>query len=66
MPGYRVAPLCHDDAPAAKGGMPIGLSPCPLGRMLYYEGDDGKTADVMHPAGGTAQAGTETLRGCGA
>ena len=46
--------------------MPIGLSPCPLGRMLYYEGDDGKTADVMHPAGGTAQAGTETLRGCGA
>ena len=47
LPGYRIALLDHADVPAAEGELSIDLDPRPLGLMLCYEGDAGKTADVM-------------------
>jgi acetyl-CoA synthetase len=47
LPGYRIALLDSDDKPAAEGEICVVLDPAPLGLMLGYEGDDGKTGDAM-------------------
>jgi acetyl-CoA synthetase len=47
LPGYRVALLDDDDAPAPEGEICVALGPAPLGLMLAYEGDTAKTAEVM-------------------
>ncbi|HAT32773.1 MAG TPA: AMP-dependent synthetase, partial [Janthinobacterium sp.] len=47
LPGYRIALLDADDAPAAEGEIAIALEARPLGLMLAYEGDAAKTAEVM-------------------
>jgi acetyl-CoA synthetase len=47
LPGYRIALLDADDRPAQEGEISIVLEPRPVGLMLTYEGDAGKTADVM-------------------
>jgi acetyl-CoA synthetase len=51
LPGYRVALLDADDAPAREGEIALelggGAGAAPLGLMLGYEGDPAKTADVM-------------------
>jgi acetyl-CoA synthetase len=47
LPGYRVALLDIDDAPAQEGEIALALDPAPLGLMLCYENDEAKTADVM-------------------
>ena len=47
LPGYRIALLDGDDAPASEGEICVLLDPAPQGLMLCYEGDVDKTADVM-------------------
>jgi acetyl-CoA synthetase len=47
LPGYRIALLDSDDKPAAEGEICVVLDPAPLGLMLGYEGDGGKTGDAM-------------------
>ncbi|RJF95259.1 AMP-binding protein [Noviherbaspirillum saxi] len=47
LPGYRIALLDHNDAPADEGEISIVTAPPPLGLMLAYEGDAKKTAEVM-------------------
>ncbi|UVW27389.1 AMP-binding protein [Massilia sp. H6] len=47
LPGYRVALLDLDDAPAQEGEIALPLDPPPQGLMLCYEGDEEKTASVM-------------------
>jgi acetyl-CoA synthetase len=47
LPGYRIALLDIDDAPAQEGEISIELDPKPVGLMLGYEGDAKKTGDVM-------------------
>jgi acetyl-CoA synthetase len=47
LPGYRIALLDGDDQPAAEGEICVALDPPPLGLMLAYEGDDGKTSEAM-------------------
>jgi acetyl-CoA synthetase len=51
LPGFSIALLDADDAPADEGEIAIALDPAgssaPVGLMLGYEGDAAKTADVM-------------------
>jgi len=47
LPGYRVALLDVDDAPAQEGEIALALAPAPQGLMLCYENDEAKTAEVM-------------------
>jgi acetyl-CoA synthetase len=47
LPGYSIALLDSDDAPAQEGEISVQLAQRPLGLMLAYEGDEEKTADVM-------------------
>jgi acetyl-CoA synthetase len=47
LPGYSIALLDSDDAPAQEGEISVKLEQRPLGLMLAYEGDEEKTADVM-------------------
>ncbi|MBD8530071.1 MULTISPECIES: AMP-binding protein [unclassified Massilia] len=47
LPGYAIALLDIDDAPAQEGEISVKLDPAPLGLMLAYEGDEAKTAGVM-------------------
>ena len=47
LPGYDVALLDIDGNPAQEGEISLTLSPRPLGLMLGYQDDDGKTAEVM-------------------
>ncbi|QTD43845.1 AMP-binding protein [Ottowia testudinis] len=47
LPGYEVVLLDVDDNPAAEGEVALNLAVRPLGLMVGYEDDAGKTADVM-------------------
>lgn len=47
LPGYRITLLDAEDHPAQEGEISIVLESRPVGLMLGYEGDAGKTAEVM-------------------
>jgi len=47
LPGYRIALLDVDDAPAPEGEISVQLATRPIGLMAGYEGDAEKTRDVM-------------------
>jgi len=47
LPGYRIALLDADDAPAQEGEIAVRLDAAPIALMLGYEGDEDKTAEVM-------------------
>jgi acetyl-CoA synthetase len=47
LPGYRIALLDIDDAPATEGEIAVVLAANPVGLMAGYEGDADKTRDVM-------------------
>ncbi len=47
LPGYRIALLDSEDQPADEGEICIDLAATPLSLMSGYDGDPGKTADVM-------------------
>lgn len=47
LPGYRIALLDADDAPAEEGEIAIELASNPLGLMRGYDGDAARTADAM-------------------
>ncbi|MBP2697533.1 AMP-binding protein [Pseudomonas aeruginosa] len=47
LPGYRVAMLDPDGAPASEGEVALPLDVRPLGLMLCYEDSPEKTAEVM-------------------
>jgi acetyl-CoA synthetase len=47
LPGFSIALLDGDDQPAVEGEIAIALEPAPIGLMLGYDGDPGKTADAM-------------------
>jgi acetyl-CoA synthetase len=59
LPGFRIALLDADDAPATEGEIAIALDPAPLGLMLGYEGAADKTADAMR--GGHYHTGDTAL-----
>ncbi|MCX7170837.1 MAG: AMP-binding protein, partial [Proteobacteria bacterium] len=48
LPGYKVALLDPEGKPAAEGEVCLDLSQRPLGLMVGYAGDEGKTEEVMH------------------
>ncbi len=60
LPGYRIALLDIDGAPAAEGEIAIDLEPRPVGLMPGYEDDAAKTADVMR--GGYYHTGDTATR----
>lgn len=47
LPGYRIALLDIDDAPAQEGEIAVELAARPIGLMAGYEGDEDKTREVM-------------------
>jgi acetyl-CoA synthetase len=47
LPGYRIALLDIDDQPADEGEIAVQLDTDLVGLMLGYEGEHGKTAEVM-------------------
>ena len=47
LPGYRIALLDLDDAPATEGEIAIDLASNPIGVMVGYEGNADKTRDAM-------------------
>lgn len=47
LPGYEVVLLDADDKPADEGEMCLVLQPRPLGLMVGYAGDAGKTDEAM-------------------
>ena len=47
LPGYRIALLDIDDAPAQEGEISVELASRPIGLMAGYEGNEEKTAEVM-------------------
>lgn len=48
LPGYQIALLDPDGKPAAEGEICLDLAQRPLGLMVGYAGDEGKTEEVMH------------------
>ncbi len=46
LPGYRVALLDADGAPAEEGEICLTLEPRPTGLMQGYQGDDGACAPI--------------------
>jgi acetyl-CoA synthetase len=60
LPGYRVALLGPDGAPAEEGEISLALEPRPVGLMLGYEGDSAKTAEVTR--GGYYSTGDTATR----
>ncbi len=50
LPGYRVVLLDADDQPCDDGEVALDLDVRPLGLMLGYEGDAGKTAEACRGA----------------
>jgi acetyl-CoA synthetase len=47
LPGYEIALLDHNDAPADNGEIAIALASRPIGLMDGYDGDEKKTGEVM-------------------
>jgi acetyl-CoA synthetase len=47
LPGYRIALLDIDDAPAVEGEIAVELASNPVGLMVGYEGNADKTAEAM-------------------
>ncbi len=47
LPGFRVALLDPEEAPAAEGEIALPLDSRPTGLMLEYTGDPGKNAEAM-------------------
>jgi acetyl-CoA synthetase len=47
LPGYRIALLDIDDAPAQEGEISVELAARPIGLMSGYDGNEAKTREVM-------------------
>ncbi|MDN4039951.1 AMP-binding protein [Massilia sp. YIM B02443] len=47
LPGYRIALLDIDDAPAQEGEISVELAARPIGLMSGYDGNEEKTREVM-------------------
>ena len=47
LPGYQIALLDIDDKPSAEGEIAVALDNSPVGIMLGYHGEPGKTVDAM-------------------
>ena len=47
LPGYRIALLDIDDAPAQEGEISVELASRPIGLMMGYDGNEEKTREVM-------------------
>lgn len=47
LPGYKVALLDPDEQPTGEGQICLSLDPRPVGLMLGYHGDDGRTSEFM-------------------
>jgi acetyl-CoA synthetase len=60
LPGYRIALLDPDDKPAEEGEIAVLLDTGLVGLMLGYEGEHGKTGEVMR--GGYYHTGDTALR----
>jgi acetyl-CoA synthetase len=60
LPGYRVELLGAEGRLEAEGELAVVLEPRPVGLMVGYEDDPGRTAEVM--AGGYYRTGDEAAR----
>ncbi|CAK0775759.1 4-hydroxybutyrate--CoA ligase 1 [uncultured Gammaproteobacteria bacterium] len=60
LPGYQVALLDPDEQPAVEGQICLNLAPRPVGLMLGYHGDEGKTSEYM--VGGHYHTGDVAVR----